>query len=165
MYFRGIWYIIWPFGNVLVIRYIFPCFGILREEKSGNPVRDLEPLLMHQNRYQSESTSFSQNFFPPWSLPIRVTRFGDFLHIYVIICFKKFFLKMTKVAHIFGYSFPQLRLSTSFGKMIGLHFFTNSSGHLAANAFSLPSLCILGTYIHTNQHEQAFALWRRIAKL
>jgi hypothetical protein len=35
----------------------------LREEKSGNPVRDLEPLLMHQNRYQSESTSFSQNFF------------------------------------------------------------------------------------------------------
>jgi hypothetical protein len=28
---------LWPFGNVVVICYIFPRFGILRQEKSGNP--------------------------------------------------------------------------------------------------------------------------------
>jgi hypothetical protein len=44
------WYILWPFGihyinlvflrplgNLVAIWYIFPCFGILNEEKSGNP--------------------------------------------------------------------------------------------------------------------------------
>jgi hypothetical protein len=33
-YFTAIWYILWPFGNLL---YNFPLFGILCEEKSGNP--------------------------------------------------------------------------------------------------------------------------------
>jgi hypothetical protein len=28
---------LWPFGNVVVIWYIFPRFGILCQEKSGNP--------------------------------------------------------------------------------------------------------------------------------
>jgi hypothetical protein len=32
------WYILCPFGNVVVIWYIFLCFGILCREKSGNPV-------------------------------------------------------------------------------------------------------------------------------
>jgi hypothetical protein len=36
-YFTVIWYILWPFSNVVVIWYIFPRFGILCEEKSGNP--------------------------------------------------------------------------------------------------------------------------------
>jgi hypothetical protein len=36
-YFTVLWYILWPFGNVVVIWYIFPRFGILRQEKSGNP--------------------------------------------------------------------------------------------------------------------------------
>jgi hypothetical protein len=35
-YFRVIWYILWPFGNVVIIWYIFPRFGILCQEKSGN---------------------------------------------------------------------------------------------------------------------------------
>jgi hypothetical protein len=35
--YTSIWYILWPFGNVLLIWYIFPRFGILRREKSGNP--------------------------------------------------------------------------------------------------------------------------------
>jgi uncharacterized membrane protein YuzA (DUF378 family) len=35
-YFTVIWYIIWPFCNVVAIWFIFPCFGIL-SEKSGNP--------------------------------------------------------------------------------------------------------------------------------
>jgi hypothetical protein len=36
-YFTVIWYILWPFGNVVLIWYIFPHFGILCQEKSGNP--------------------------------------------------------------------------------------------------------------------------------
>jgi hypothetical protein len=36
----GIFYghILWQFGNVVVIWYIFSRFGILCQEKSGNPV-------------------------------------------------------------------------------------------------------------------------------
>jgi hypothetical protein len=36
-YFTANWYILWPFGNVVLIWYIFPCFGTLCQEKSGNP--------------------------------------------------------------------------------------------------------------------------------
>jgi hypothetical protein len=36
-YSTVIWYILWLFGNVVVIRYIFPLFGKLCQEKSGNP--------------------------------------------------------------------------------------------------------------------------------
>jgi hypothetical protein len=36
-YFTVIWYVLWVFGNVVVIWYIFPRFGILCQEKSGNP--------------------------------------------------------------------------------------------------------------------------------
>jgi hypothetical protein len=36
-YFPVIWYILRPFGNVVVIWYIFPRFGVLFQEKSGNP--------------------------------------------------------------------------------------------------------------------------------
>jgi hypothetical protein len=35
-HFTAIWYIMWPFGNVVVIWYIFPHFGTLCQEKSGN---------------------------------------------------------------------------------------------------------------------------------
>jgi hypothetical protein len=37
-----IWYILWPFGNVMVNWYIFPRFGKLCQEKSGNPVRNVK---------------------------------------------------------------------------------------------------------------------------
>jgi hypothetical protein len=37
-YFMVIWYILWPVGNAVVIWYIFPRFGILCREKSGNTV-------------------------------------------------------------------------------------------------------------------------------
>jgi hypothetical protein len=36
-YYMVIWFILWQFGNVMVIWYIFPRFGILCQEKSGNP--------------------------------------------------------------------------------------------------------------------------------
>jgi hypothetical protein len=34
---RSFGFILWPFGNVAEIWYIFPRFGILCQEKSGNP--------------------------------------------------------------------------------------------------------------------------------
>jgi hypothetical protein len=36
-YFTVIWYTLWPFGNVVIIWYIFPRFGTLSQERSGNP--------------------------------------------------------------------------------------------------------------------------------
>jgi hypothetical protein len=36
-YFTVSWHILWPFGNIVVIWYIFPRFGILSKEKSGKP--------------------------------------------------------------------------------------------------------------------------------
>jgi hypothetical protein len=33
----AIWYMSWPLGNFVVIWYIFPRFGILYQDKSGNP--------------------------------------------------------------------------------------------------------------------------------
>jgi hypothetical protein len=39
-YFTTIGYILRAFGKFLVIRYIFPRFGILYQEKSGNPASD-----------------------------------------------------------------------------------------------------------------------------
>jgi hypothetical protein len=36
-YFTIVWYILWPFGDVVVIWYIFPRFCIVCQEKSGNP--------------------------------------------------------------------------------------------------------------------------------
>jgi hypothetical protein len=32
----AILYILWPFGNMVEIWYIFPCFGIFYQQKSGN---------------------------------------------------------------------------------------------------------------------------------
>jgi hypothetical protein len=37
VYSVDIWYILWPFGDLEAIWYIFPRFGILCPEKSGNP--------------------------------------------------------------------------------------------------------------------------------
>jgi hypothetical protein len=41
-YFTVMRYIIWPLGNVVVIWYISPRFGKLCQEKSGNPVINVE---------------------------------------------------------------------------------------------------------------------------
>jgi hypothetical protein len=46
-YFTVIWLILWTFGNVVVNWYIFPRFGVLCEEKSGNPV--LYDSVRHKN--------------------------------------------------------------------------------------------------------------------
>jgi hypothetical protein len=36
-YIRAIRYVLWPFGNLAAIWYVFPRFGTLCHEKSGNP--------------------------------------------------------------------------------------------------------------------------------
>jgi hypothetical protein len=39
-YITDIWYILKAYGNLVVIWYIIPPFGILYREKSGNPAQD-----------------------------------------------------------------------------------------------------------------------------
>jgi hypothetical protein len=36
-YITAIWYILWPFGNLVAIGYISLRFGTLNKGKSGNP--------------------------------------------------------------------------------------------------------------------------------
>jgi hypothetical protein len=36
-YFKVIWYILWPFGNVVVIWYIFPHFWYIASRKIWQP--------------------------------------------------------------------------------------------------------------------------------
>jgi hypothetical protein len=65
-----------PFGNVVVIWYNFPSFGILCQEKSGNPasvvVRVTEHVENDEDSFESLS-SFSDN----WNkLKISATRTG-----------------------------------------------------------------------------------------
>jgi hypothetical protein len=55
-YFTVILYISWPFGKVGVIWYIFPRFGTLYQEKSGNPA---------SHQAHSSSTFFT---FPFWNI-------------------------------------------------------------------------------------------------
>jgi hypothetical protein len=45
-YFTVIRYILLQFGNAVVIWYIFPCFGISCQEKSGNPAWNVNGLLL-----------------------------------------------------------------------------------------------------------------------
>jgi hypothetical protein len=36
-YITAIWHMLWSFGNLVAIWYIFHRFGLLWQEKSGNP--------------------------------------------------------------------------------------------------------------------------------
>jgi hypothetical protein len=47
-YITAIWYILWPFGNLVAIWDSFPRFGILCQEQSGNPV-SLQVLFPHDS--------------------------------------------------------------------------------------------------------------------
>jgi hypothetical protein len=77
-YFTVIWYILWPFGNVVVMRYIFPRFGILCQDKSGNPAA----LQDKKGSFQQKKPSFTFPStllicllsFPGFLLPPRVAR-------------------------------------------------------------------------------------------
>jgi hypothetical protein len=56
-YFTVVWYILWPFGNVVVIWYIFPRLGILCQEKSGNPGRMFKKTCSQPHRDRETSSS------------------------------------------------------------------------------------------------------------
>jgi hypothetical protein len=53
-----IWYIVWPFGNLVAIWYIFPHSGTLCQEKYGNPVHDLED----ESKIRESENSFKYSF-------------------------------------------------------------------------------------------------------
>jgi hypothetical protein len=64
----AIWYILCPFDGHVTIWYIFPRFGILRQEKSGNPVREsLSPSLC--NRFANFSLQVILMNSLGWSSP------------------------------------------------------------------------------------------------
>jgi hypothetical protein len=48
---------IWPFGNVVVIWYIIPRFGLLCQEKSGNP-EEISNLLFNPSRIRASLLNF-----------------------------------------------------------------------------------------------------------
>jgi hypothetical protein len=52
-YFTVIWKIFWPLSKVVAIWYIFTHFGILCQEKSGNPAprrrQSADDFLLHEN--------------------------------------------------------------------------------------------------------------------
>jgi hypothetical protein len=52
-YFTVIWYILWPFGNVVVIWYILSRFGILRQKKSGNPAAGYRAMNTPHTMYET----------------------------------------------------------------------------------------------------------------
>jgi hypothetical protein len=74
-YFTLLWYILWLFGNVVVIRHIFPCFGLLCQEKSGNPgqhsilVISVSSVSEHHRHRHGELTTTEQLIHVSCDLP------------------------------------------------------------------------------------------------
>jgi hypothetical protein len=65
-HFTVIWYIWWPFGNIVVIWFIFPHFGILCEEKSGNPAQQED---LRLNQISKLSALFPAAWMKLWKYP------------------------------------------------------------------------------------------------
>jgi hypothetical protein len=58
----AIWYILWPFGNLVAIWHIFPRFGMLCREKSGSPAPNINNCQAQQGHVSlSESMAVFQN--------------------------------------------------------------------------------------------------------
>jgi hypothetical protein len=65
-----IWCVFWPFGNLVAIGYIFPRFGILDQDKSGNPAAQSE-----QKVFVTKILDFNfkgQLFFPTEKSKVRM---------------------------------------------------------------------------------------------
>jgi hypothetical protein len=56
-YLTTIGYFLWTFGNFEVVWYIFPCFGILYQEKSGNTAQTLRPRRLKQMPLENTMTA------------------------------------------------------------------------------------------------------------
>jgi hypothetical protein len=65
-YITTIWYIIWSIENLMSIWYIFPCFGILCQEKSGNLGRETAEIGVTKNKTEFTVENNQSRFF---SLP------------------------------------------------------------------------------------------------
>jgi hypothetical protein len=62
--------ILWPFGNVVIIWYIFPRFCILCQEKSGNPAS-----VIFKKTAPKETLSQPAKIRPTWSPWPRGTKY------------------------------------------------------------------------------------------
>jgi hypothetical protein len=67
-YITVFWCILWTFGNLVVIWYIFLCFGTLYHEKSGNPGRRCRNMGIkfskpHFRNYKSQAVSMITKLF------------------------------------------------------------------------------------------------------
>jgi hypothetical protein len=58
--FMIIWYCFWPFVIFMVIWYIFSHFGMLYQEKSGNPAGQLS------KKYVRTKIAAPENYFCRW---------------------------------------------------------------------------------------------------
>jgi hypothetical protein len=76
VYFMAVWYILWPFGIFYGHLVYFPHFGLLYQEKSGNPVLIVHQTLETNSRKQPvmpgadvcnliRDSFFNDSFFPP----------------------------------------------------------------------------------------------------
>jgi hypothetical protein len=94
----AVWYILWPFGNLVAIWYISPRFGTLDKEKSGNPAllsslrahMYVQPISLSICKSTKDETKlvclsiFFLSFYISFSLHLsvffhfRVTRLGEF---------------------------------------------------------------------------------------
>jgi hypothetical protein len=57
-YITVIWLILGPFGNLTESWYIFPHFGILYHEKSGNPACTLAPVFFEREHVPFKDECF-----------------------------------------------------------------------------------------------------------
>jgi hypothetical protein len=60
-YFTTTKYILWAFGNFLVIWYIFARFGVLYKEKSGNPGPNIFAYKTHFRQQTGRAISEAQS--------------------------------------------------------------------------------------------------------
>jgi hypothetical protein len=106
-YTTDIWYFLWPYNNLAEIWYIFPRFGLLCQEKSGNPVDE-----------RGNERTLKQG-----------DQIGHIFADRAIVYFWHILFKITDVAQTFRATF-KCHPSTKNGLgYILVHFFTHSSGH------------------------------------
>jgi hypothetical protein len=103
-YITAIWYILWPFGYLVTIRYILHRFGILCREKIWQPCIWAET----QSRASFDISKWIAILWihssPGW--PDSVNFRLHICRLFILGCF----LKMTKAAPIMGTCLPRYKL-------------------------------------------------------
>jgi hypothetical protein len=82
VYFRALGNILWPFGICCVNLVYFPRFGILHQEKSGNPAGQIVSLgLIHMNEKVTLKVSIKTSYLCTYiCMYIRVSLNSDMAH-------------------------------------------------------------------------------------